>query len=1420
MKVDVIQTSFAGGEFGPSLYGRTDIVQYANACEIVENMLPRSYGSAISMPGTRYVATTSDSTLKSRLIPFIFNRSDAYAIEMGDRYMRFFTDRGQVVTGAGTEDLSAFTANLIAHYKMNDNTNSTTVIDTVGTHNGTATTLTSSLSTTAIVSTGFNLGGINHISVADHANFTRTASTQPMTYALWAYYDSNGSTQDILSKAGEYKLSINSSDELVFSALSGTSGIKLLLHMDGTDGSTTFTDSGETVHTATANGNAQIDTAQQKFGTASGLFDGTGDYLSIPDHADWDFGTAAFTVDMWVRFNSTSGSQYLWSFPSDNTYGLLNAGSLIFAIEGVAVVSSGWVPTTGTWYHLAFIKETGSSNNVKMYVNGTQLGSTGSDSSTVNASGELNVGGYAGNAFLNGWLDEFRIVKGVAAWTANFTPPDVPYQVSATNTWKAADTISDGWHFIAAVFKGDGTASGDCKLYIDGLPSSMSFAADPSFVRMSDTSSLFRIGTGSAAGENNWASKLDNLAFLHQELTAANIASLYTNSAYQLTTVFLENELSEVHYTQLNDVIWLSHPNHPPQKLIRTSANEWTIADFAFVGGPFLDDNTTVTTITASATTGTVNITVTPTTTSLFTRSGSTLGHHNAYWMIGGLAQTNATTGLQEYGYVRVTHVINGYTATATVIKNLKVATATAVWAEGAWSAVRGYPSRVTLQEVRLWFARTNYEPQKEWASKVGVFEDFSLGTQADDDALNLPLASVESNEIQWLSGGKSLIAGTFGGGFVTNSGSTEPVTPDNANALEQIGFGADSIMPKKIGSFLYYVQRFGKKIREMFYNWEVDTYKATDRTILSPHILGDGVVDMAVQQNPETILYCVLTSGTLATMTREIDQDVTAWARHTTNGTYTSIAIIPSQSSNYDEAWVIVERWINGSQKRYVEYFEDVVVPTQQYNCLYLHSALTYSAYEQTRDSNIAISMTDVSIVTSDDDCGGHLAIFKGSATISTSVFVFGSGSARLPNDAGQGSGLVVEKNSDFDFGSGDFTIETRFRVSSFPASQNLRIVGTEDWDYPNYNGWELYYRLTGGGINTWFFHYSVGDAGFTRTIASTIAAGVWYNIAVSRSGNSLYFFQDGVQLGAAQSFTATIDDSLYDLAVGVGMESQVPATSHNLDGWIDELRISKGIGRYTANYTIADSAFSTCDAYTVLLLHLDAQESGAISTVTSSTTAFVSTDVGKRLRSIDSYGNTTGEGDIISYTSGTVVNILVRTTFGELTYINGFWGKSVTSVSGIDHLESETVGILADGLTESLTKTVASGAVSLDDDYFVVHVGLSYDQILQTLPKEAGTNRGTAQGKIQRINEVAFKVNRSTQNFKYGTDSSNLDDVNISFTPTVTTLYTGVLPPQGGGLTMRGGYPRGARVYIKNSNPLPIELLSIMSSLETYEK
>ena len=178
--------------------------------------------------------------------------------------------------------------------------------------------------------------------------------------------------------------------------------------------------------------------------------------------------------------------------------------------------------------------------------------------------------------------------------------------------------------------------------------------------------------------------------------------------------------------------------------------------------------------------------------------------------------------------------------------------------------------------------------------------------------------------------------------------------------------------------------------------------------------------------------------------------------------------------------------------------------------------------------------------------------------------------------------------------------------------------------------------------------------------------------------------------------------------------------------------------------------------------------------------------------------------------------MTVSVTTIFTASSYVAGKWGVSVSSVGGLTHLEAKTVGTLADGQEESLTRTVATGVVTLGSDYFVINVGLSYDQILFTLPKEAASGRGTAQGKIQRVNEIAFKVNRSTQGFQYAPNATTLDFVNKALTPSVTTLFTGIIA----NLSFRGDYTRGIQIYIKNSSPLPIEILSIMPTLSTFDK
>ena len=107
-------------------------------------------------------------------------------------------------------------------------------------------------------------------------------------------------------------------------------------------------------------------------------------------------------------------------------------------------------------------------------------------------------------------------------------------------------------------------------------------------------------------------------------------------------------------------------------------------------------------------------------------------------------------------------------------------------------------------------------------------------------------------------------------------------------------------------------------------------------------------------------------------------------------------------------------------------------------------------------------------------------------------------------------------------------------------------------------------------------------------------------------------------------------------------------------------------------------------------------------------------------------------------------------------------------------------------------------------------------YDQIIKTLPREVGSQRGTAQGKLQRISEIAFKLNRSYMGFYYGFDEDNVDLLTSVDTTLTQSLSTGTF----GNFPFRGGYQRGTPIYIKNSNPLPMEILSVVAAIDTQDK
>ena len=209
-----------------------------------------------------------------------------------------------------------------------------------------------------------------------------------------------------------------------------------LIHSNHPDGNTTFTDSSSSSYPITPNGNVHHETDQARFGQSSISFDGSGDYLEIPDSDDWDFTTSDGTIDFWLRITETGRHHNIIGQArayNDSQWAIYVNTSQAIAIGkyGQTEIKSGdGAISPNVWYHVAVVRE---GPFTKIYVDGVTVAS-GSSPEWSSSSNTLRIGsGRLDPLFdVNGYLDEIRILKGTAAWTSDFTPPNLPYCYSGT----------------------------------------------------------------------------------------------------------------------------------------------------------------------------------------------------------------------------------------------------------------------------------------------------------------------------------------------------------------------------------------------------------------------------------------------------------------------------------------------------------------------------------------------------------------------------------------------------------------------------------------------------------------------------------------------------------------------------------------------------------------------------------------------------------------------------------------------------------------------------------------------------------------------------------------------------------------------------------------------------------------------------
>ena len=205
------------------------------------------------------------------------------------------------------------------------------------------------------------------------------------------------------------------------------------------------------------------------------------------------------------------------------------------------------------------------------------------------------------------------------------------------------------------------------------------------------------------------------------------------------------------------------------------------------------------------------------------------------------------------------------------------------LWSIGAWGDSQGYPGAIAMYQDRLVFAATDYQPQTIWMSRVGDYANFSISDPLqDDDAVTITLAGSSADGIHSLLTAADLLAFTYSGEWkIKGAGDAGAITPTALTAHQQTSIGSKNIQPLLVNGHIIMIQTLGTKVFSLGYDLNIDGYSGSELSILSEHLLTSGVIGMAYQKIPDSLLWFVLDDGKFVSCTYNPEHEVIGWAEH-----------------------------------------------------------------------------------------------------------------------------------------------------------------------------------------------------------------------------------------------------------------------------------------------------------------------------------------------------------------------------------------------------------------------------------------------------------------------------------------------------------------------------------------------------------
>lgn len=1360
-KLELLKNTFAGGEIAPELYSRVDLSLYSKAAKLLKNFYAHPQGGASNRPGTLYQATAKYENKKIRLIPFKYSTSQNYIIEFGDYYVRFFTNLGTGGQITGSDYMVDNYTKLLMHMEGADN---------------------------GIVFTDETGKTVTNITVTelDYMEYATDILAQA-AYVTNATYDSY---------------------------------TKLLLHCDGTDASTTFTD--ETGKTMTAVGGAQIDTAQKKFGTASGLFDVTEDCLTTPDHADWYFGTGDFTIDFQVRFNTvpnTSGGKVLCGqYANSNSYWQFSFGDnvgdgtgqyfTIFGYDGVVYTPNLLWNTpsaiiANTWYHIALVRN---NNSWYLFIEATQVGVAQTDTGTMpNIAATLSIGGQDRGASIalsiDGWIDEFRVSKGIARWTSNFTPPTIPHYKPLI-ALSSSSIKSQGTYSLKAI-----------AVATESLNKTLTRTVDPVIDLTGQVQIKFDI-YASRTGANIKIGIHDSGGTTTEKTYTVLAANTWETVTWDISAV------SDANKNAIDSIIIT---------ILNADADNTFYLDNMFSGSPVITD-TAVKAIGSSSAyfDGTNYMTLANSTdfnleTADFTIEGFVAIHTlGDTYFCGNGAETAGGWGLL---YNNTAHTLafwaNGasratvsFTPDADTLYHFAVIRASGtikLAIEGTFGSGSAYATSITsiytftigkdsqvatklltgwLDELRIsrgvarWIIdftpptsdNIPYEIETPYAEADLPLIQFTQSA----DVMYLTHPTIQPQELirtdntDWDIGDYDFVGGPF---MLPNTDTTKLIK------IDKVTLGATDATLTATG-FTFEATHVGSL-------WQLEHY-----------IEGQVATSAFTSETTGTAIKC---GGT--------------W-RLITHGTWTGKIKI-ERSDDGSTGWTMLREFSSADD----------------------YNVNTYGSEDMSDNAEpfyVRLNMADYTSGTCNADLTTDAFYQRGIARI-TAVAVGGAtATATIERTMG------IAATDTVDWSEGAWSDYRGWpQVVEFSPQDRLIFANTTTqpqthWDTKIGN----YYDFSRSDP-------LVDDDGITGNLPSREVNGILSIVPLSKllaltsSGEWGILSSDGVAITPTTTLHVVYG---YDGSAGIR-----PVVTGNRAIYIQALSsVVRDLGYelYSDSFTGAEISILSTHlffGYTIKEMAYQQNPDRLVWMVKSDGKLLSLTYMREQEVFAWTWHDTNGGTDLfesiasIPNATAGYNEVWVSVKRGTKRYIERFAQRMASTspedqifmdsaitydsetptneITGLDHLDGYTVAILADGNVLA-QQVVADGTITLDAYYSVVHVGIPYNSDLETLNVEVNMPDGTLQGRKTKISKVAIRVQNSRGGY-IGPDADTLHYISGSpmAGPTVTTYdKTGVLTLCTGEIkeNLGAGYEDGGRMFIRQSDPLPITILALLPSVK----